>query len=526
MIDKKTLLASLLGASVVLPLPALAQEDAGDPVTLRMAYDADPVSLDIHEQLSGGILQLSHLTHDPLVRWTKDVKFEPRLATDWERIDDTTMRFTLRDGVTFHTGNDFTAKDVVWTIERLKRSADFKAIFDPIASAKAIDEHTVEIKTHKPYPLVLNLATYIFPMDSEYYTGETEEGDPKDEIVKNGDSFASRHSSGTGPYEVVSRQQGVKVEFERFDDYWDQDSPGNVDRIVLTPIGENATRVSALLSGDVDFIAPVPPNDLERVEADKNVELTTMSGTRIILMQLNQKRVEAFQDPRVRQAFNYAVNQEAIADRLMKGFATPAAQLSPKGYDGHNDSLSPRYDVEKAKELMKEAGYEDGFSVSMMAPNNRYVNDAKIAQAVATMLSRINVDVDLKTLPKAQYWGEFDDRAADIMMIGWHADTEDSANLFQYLTECPDPETGAGQYNAANYCNPELDEKVAQANVETDRAKRAEMLQAVEKALYEDAAFMPLHWQDLAWASKNNVKLEPVVNVMNFPYLGDLVVEQ
>ena len=151
MIDKKTLLASLLGASVVLPLPALAQEDAGDPVTLRMAYDADPVSLDIHEQLSGGILQLSHLTHDPLVRWTKDVKFEPRLATDWERIDDTTMRFTLRDGVTFHTGNDFTAKDVVWTIERLKRRADFKAIFDPIASAKAIDEHTVEIKTHKPY---------------------------------------------------------------------------------------------------------------------------------------------------------------------------------------------------------------------------------------------------------------------------------------------------------------------------------------------------------------------------------------
>ncbi|MCK0715769.1 ABC transporter substrate-binding protein [Chromohalobacter sarecensis] len=528
MIDKKTLLASLLGASVVLPLPALAQDSSSDsdPVTLRMAYDADPVSLDIHEQLSGGILQLSHLTHDPLVRWTKDVNFEPRLATEWERIDDKTMRFTLRDGVKFHTGNDFTAKDVVWTINRLKHSGDFKAIFDPIASATAIDEHTVEIKTHKPYPLVLNLATYIFPMDSEYYSGETEDGDPKDEIVKNGDSFASRHSSGTGPYEVVSRQQGVKVEFERFDDYWDKDSPGNVDRLVLTPIGENATRVSALLSGDVDFIAPVPPNDLERVKADKNVELTTMSGTRIILMQLNQKRVEAFEDPRVRQAFNYAVNQQAIADRLMKGFATPAAQLSPKGYDGYNDSLEPRYDVEKAKELMKEAGYEDGFSVTMMAPNNRYVNDAKISQAVATMLSRINVDVDLKTLPKAQYWGEFDDRAADIMMIGWHADTEDSANLYQYLTECPDPETGAGQYNAANYCNPEIDEKVAQANVETDRDKRAEMLQAVEKALYDDAAFMPLHWQDLAWAAKKNVKLEPVVNVMNFPYLGDLVVEQ
>ena len=518
---KKTLLASVIGAAMTTAvLPSVASAET----SLRMAYDADPVSLDIHEQLSGGILQLSHMTFDPLVRWNKDLSFEPRLATDWEQVDDTTMRMTLRDDVTFHSGNAFTAEDVVWTIERLKRSPDFKAIFEPIASVTAVDDTTVEITTTKPYPLLLNLATYVFPMDSAFYSGTDEDGDPKDEIVKNGNSFASSHLSGTGPYVVTERQQGVRIAFERFDDYWDEDSPGNVDEIVMTPISENATRVAALLSGDVDFIAPVPPNDLERVREDEDVQLVTMSGTRIILFHMNQERVEAFQDPRVRQAFAYAINQEGIADRLMKGFATPAAQFSPEGYAGHVESLEPRYDLEKAKQLMADAGFEDGFEITMMAPNNRYVNDAKIAQAVAAMLARINVTVDLKTLPKAQYWGEFDDRVADMMMIGWHADTEDSANFHEYLTACPDADTGAGQYNAGNYCNPELDQLVAEANLEVDLEKRAEMLQQVEQALYDDAAFVPLHWQDLAWASAANVDIEPILNVMNFPYLGDLVI--
>ncbi|CBV42469.1 ABC transporter substrate-binding protein [Halomonas elongata] len=520
---KKTLLASVIGAAMTSAALAPA---AQAETTLRMAYDADPVSLDIHEQLSGGILQLSHMTFDPLVRWTKDLEIEPRLATDWERVDDTTLRMNLREGVEFHSGNAFTAEDVVWTIERLKRSPDFKAIFEPIEGASAVDEHTVEIKTKKPYPLLLNLATYIFPMDSQFYSGEDSDGDPKDEIVKNGNSYASRHLSGTGPYEVTDRQQGVRVAFERNDDYWDEQSPGNVDKIVLKPISENATRVAALLSGDVDFIAPVPPNDLERVREDDNAKLVTMSGTRIILFHMNQERVEAFQDPRVRQAFAYAINQEGIADRLMKGFATPAAQLSPEGYAGHNDGLEPRYDLEKAKQLMAEAGYEDGFEITMMAPNNRYVNDAKIAQAVAAMLARINVKVDLKTLPKAQYWGEYDDRVADMMMIGWHADTEDSANFHEYLTACPDLDSGAGQYNAGNYCNPEVDKLVSEANLELDQQKRAEMLQQMEQTLYDEAAFIPLHWQDLAWAADTNVDLEPIVNVMNFPYLGDLVVEE
>lgn len=518
----KTLLATLVGAAMTgaVLLPATASADN----TLRIGYSADPETLDIHEQLSGGILRLSHLSFDPLVRWTKDFEFEPRLATEWEQVDDTTMRMTLRDDVTFHSGNRLTAEDVVWTIERLKQSPDYKGIFEPIAEAEAIDETTVEIRTHEPYGLMLNLATYIFPLDSAFYNGETDDGKDKSEIVKSGNSFASRNLSGTGPFIVTERRQGVRVEMERFDDYWDEDS-GNVDRIVITPISENASRVAALLSQDVDFIDAVPPNDMDRVREADGVSMVEIPGTRIIGFQLNEETKEPFQDARVRQAVDLAINQEGIVDRLMRGFGTPAAQFSPEGYSGHNPDLTPRYDVERALELMAEAGYEDGFEIDMIAPNNRYVNDAQIAQAVANMLSRINIDVNLRTMPLAQYWPEFDERESDMAMIGWHADTEDTANFFQYLASCIDTETGAGQYNYGNYCNEELDALVAEADAETDLDKRAEMLQEAERMLYEDVGYITLHWQDLAYAARDGIDIEPVLNALDMPYLGDLVMD-
>ncbi|RVU85696.1 ABC transporter substrate-binding protein [Leucothrix sargassi] len=515
---KLSLLASaLLSLGLIAPLQA---------AELKMAYDADPVSLDPYEQLSGGTLQLSHMTYDPLVRWNRDLGFDGRLAEKWERIDDKTVRFSLRKGVKFHSGNDFTAKDVVFTFNRLKESPDFKAIFATFTEAKMVDDYTIDLITDKPFPLVLHSATYIFPMDSEFFTGKTEDGKDKAGIVKHGDSFASRNISGTGPFTVSSREQGVRVEFARNADYWDKESKGNVDKIIFTPIKEAPTRVAALLAGDVDYIAPVPPTDHDRVNKSDKVDLITMAGTRIITLQLNQERVEAFKDKRVRQAIAYAINQEGIAEKIMKGFATPGAQFSPKGYLGHNESLKPRFDVEKAKELMKEAGYEDGFSITMMAPNNRYVNDAKIAQAASSMLSKIGIKVDLKTMPKAQYWPKFDERAADVMMIGWHADTEDSNNFFEFLSACVDAEKGLGQYNSGNYCNPEADKMMVAANTETDTEKRAQIMQGIEKMLYDDAAFIPLHWQNLAWAAAKNVEIEPVLNVMNFPYLGDLVVNE
>jgi len=493
--------------------------------TLKLAMDADPVSLDPHVQLSGGMLQYSHMVFDPLVRWTKDMKFEPRLATKWERIDPLTLRMHLRKGVKFHSGNDFTAKDVAWTLARLKKSQDYKGLFEPFADAVVVDDLTIDIKTKTPYGLTLNMCTYIFPMDSVFYSGKDEKGQPKDAIVKTEHSFANENESGTGQYVVAEREQGQKWIFKQFPQYWNKDT-GNVDEIILTPISENATRIAALLSGDVDFIMPVPPQDYDRIEKSKNLQLITMPGTRIITFQLNGKRKPELADKKVRQAIALAVNNDGIVKKIMKGRATTAGQNSPEGYQGYNAELTPRFDVVKAKKLMKEAGYEKGFTVTMVAPNNRYVNDEKIAQAVASMLSKINIKVELKTMPKAQYWDEFDAQVADIQMIGWHSDTEDSANFYEYLYMCPNKDTGKGQYNSGNYCNSKVDELTLATQSETDLEKRAKMLQEVEAILYDDAAFIPLHWQMLSWAGNKKLKnADDIINVMNFPYFGDLNME-
>ncbi|EGR0056283.1 TPA: ABC transporter substrate-binding protein [Vibrio vulnificus] len=493
---------------------------------IKVAYDADPVSLDPHEQLSGGTLQMSHMVFDPLVRYTQKLDFEPRLAEKWERVNDTTYRFQLRKGVKFHSGNELTADDVVWTFDRLKDSPDFKAIFEPYEKMVKVDDYTVELVSKGAYPLVLQTATYIFPMDSKFYSGTTADGKDKAEVVKHGNSFASTNVSGTGPFIVTSREQGVKVEFERFKDYWDKESKGNVDKLTLVPIKEDATRVAALLSGGVDMIAPVAPNDHQRVKDAKGIELVTLPGTRIITFQMNQNSNEALKDVRVRQAIVHAINNQGIVDKIMKGFATAAGQQGPEGYAGYNAELVPRFDLKKAKELMKEAGYEKGFTLTMIAPNNRYVNDAKVAQAASAMLSKIGIKVDLKTMPKAQYWPEFDKCAADMLMIGWHSDTEDSANFSEFLTMTRNEETGRGQYNCGHYSNPEVDKLVEAANVETDPAKRAAMLQKVETTLYNEAAFVPLHWQNLAWGAKSTLDIKPIVNAMDFPYFGDLVVKE
>ncbi len=509
----------------VLAVTVLFLGPANASTTLKLAMDADPVSLDPHVQLSGGMLQYSHMVFDPLVRWTKDGKFEPRLAEKWEQVNPTTTRFYLRKGVKFHSGNDFTAEDVVFTIARLKQSDDYKGLFEYFTEAKAVDANTVDLITKEPYGLVMAMATYIFPMDKKFYSGKDEKnGKMKDAIIKTDYSFANFNESGTGAFKITDREQGVKTVFSRFADYWDKDT-GNVSEIILTPISEAPTRVAALLSGDVDFIMPVPPTDLKRIEKTDDLKLVTMSGGRIITFQLNQERRAEFANPKVRQAIAYAYNNEGVAKKVMKGFATTAAQNSPAGYQGYSAELKPRFDLEKAKQLMKEAGYEKGFACTMIAPNNRYVNDDKIAQAFVAMMSKIGIKVSLKTMPKAQYWDQFDARAADIQMIGWHSDTEDSANFFEYLYMCPNKETGRGQYNSGNYCNPVVDKLTLASNGETDNVKRAEMLKNIEKILYDEAAFIPLHWQNLSWASKTNMNTEEIVNVMNFPYFGDLTVK-
>ncbi len=491
---------------------------------IRLAYDAGPETLDVQEQRSAGVLQFAHLSFDPLLRFTRELAFEPRLATRWERLDPMTVRFFLRRGVRFHSGNPLTAADFKFSFDRLKTSDDFAGVFADFTELRVVDDYTIDLMTSAPNPLVLHAATHLFALDRKFYRGRDANGNDKSAIVKNGESFASARVSGSGPFRVVSREANGRIVFERFADYWDRRSPGNVERIVFTPISDGKARVDALLAGEVDLIAPVSPGEFDRIREAGDVELVTLPGTRIVMLQMNQNRRPELRRQRVRMAIVHAIDNDAIARKFMQGFATPAAQLSPPGYRGHNAKLEPRYDLALARRLLQEAGYPDGFRITMMAPTDRYGDDAQVARAVADMLANINIEVELTTMSNDAYWPRFDDRAADVMMIGWRSETEDSVNLFEFLAMTPTPDTHFGQYNSGNYSSEFVDTMTLQAKQETDPDKRAKLLQEIETRIYQDAGFIPLYWQNLAWAARKGVDIEPVVNPLNLPYLGDLVI--
>ena len=518
----KRLLLLMVMALLVLGVSPFAR--AADQKVFRIATAADPETLDPMGQLSGPVLAFCHLVYDPLVRWNKDMKIEPKLAESWEQIDPLTLRFHLRKGVKFQSGNPFTAKDVAWTLDRLKKSPDFKGLYEAFAGSKVIDDHTIDIITKEPYGLVLNLATYIFPMDSVYFTGKDEKGMDKDAIVKDGYSFASEHTAGTGPFKVAKREHGVKLVLEANKDYWDEH--GNVDVIEWTPIKNETTRTAAILNGDVDFISPVPVQDYNQLAKNPEIELITMPSTRTITIQMNGKKNPALADVRVRKALIAATDNDAIAAKVMRGYTKAMYQQAPEGMPGYDPSMGRRFDLKEARRLLKEAGYEKGLELSMIAPNNRYVNDEKIAQAFVSMMAKAGVKVNLKTYPKAQFWNEFDNQVGDLQMIGWHPDTEDTVNYGEYLLMCMNKETGKGQYNSCNYCNPAYDELLRKANLETDVAKRTAMLVESERIVYDDAAFIPLHMEPLSWAARPTVaNAKDVVNVQDFPYFGDLIMK-
>ncbi|CUB02860.1 ABC transporter substrate-binding protein [Marinomonas fungiae] len=486
---------------------------------LRIAVDADPISLDPHEQLSEAGIQYSHAVFDPLVRWRQDGTFEPRLASSWERLDQRTLRLHLRDDVTFHSGNRMDADDVLFTMDRLKLSTDFKGLFNVVQNVDKIDDYTVDIHTTDLYPLLLNSLAYVFVIDKAFYQGRAE-------IIKFGQTFAAKNVSGSGPFQVKQRIAGQKLVLERNPHYWDKSSRGNLKQLELITIRSDSTRLAALLTGDVDVISPVAPIDIARVQSTPDINFLALTGTRIVMLQLNQARRVEFQDIRVRKAMNLAINQALIVEKILRGYGEAAGQLSADAFAGHLSTLLPESDLAKAKQLMAEAGYEQGFRISMMAPNNRYMSDERVAQAAAAMLEKINIRVDLKTFPKAQYFQLFDQRAADVMMLGWQSDTFDSNNIFEFILACRDQQSGLGAYNSGGFCDALIDQGITLANNEMKPEQRERILQGIEAHVAAQALVIPLYWQPIIWAAKAHVNLASVVNFLNFPYWGDLEVRE
>lgn len=491
---------------------------------ITIAYDADPVSLDPMQQLSAGTLQMANMLFDPLVRYDSRLNIVPRLAKSWQQIDDKTLRFFLRPGVKFQSGHPVTADDVVFSFRRATQSPNFKSITAPFTDMLKVDDSTVDLVSKAPYPLTLQMMTNIFIMDKAFYSGTDDQGKPKDLIDASGNTYAAHHVSGSGAFRLTSRQQGIKSVYTKNPDYWGE--TGNVDTVNLVVIKENNTRLSALLSGAVDWIYPLSPIDVKRVKKNDKMVFYSTPSNRVIFLFLNQNVNQELKDVRVRQAIEYAINNAGIVQKIMANSATAAGQFAPKGFSGHDASLTPRYDLAKAKALMKEAGLEDGFSITMIAPNNRYVNDEKIAQAIAAMLAKINIKVELATLPKAQYFPLMDRCEHGIAMLGISPIANDAIDYSSYDVHTRDLDKGLGQYNCS-YSNRELDHLIESAFNEMDKNKRNDIMLAISQMEYEEVPVAMLHWQNLNWAYKKTFKNFPeIVNMSNIPKWDELNVAE
>jgi peptide/nickel transport system substrate-binding protein len=484
--------------------------------TLRVADLGDITSMDPHSFNETLQLSFTGSIYEALVGRGKDMAIVPALATKWTKTSPTVWRFDLRKGVTFHDGTPFTADDVVFTFKRAAGDgSDMKGYTSPIKEVRKVNDYAVDIETTAPFAILPDTLTSLYIM-SRKWCEENKAERPVDKR-KGIENTASFKSNGTGPYRLKERQPSTRTVLVRNLNYWGQ-VDGNVDEVVFTPIGNDATRVAALLSGEVDVMEPVPLQDVERVKATGKYTVLQGPELRTIFLGMDQRRDELlsssvkgknpFKDKRVRQAFYQAIDIESIKSRVMRNAATPTAEMVGPGVRGFQTDMNKRlpYDVEAAKKLLAEAGYASGFEVGMNCPNDRYVNDAAICQAVAANLARIGVKVNLQTETKATYFPKILRRDTSFYLLGWTPSTTDAHDSMYNLMATP-TDKGQGQFNLGWYSNPKFDELALKVQSETDDKKRNDYIREAFKLHQDDVGHIPLHQQALAWGVSNRVSL-------------------
>jgi peptide/nickel transport system substrate-binding protein len=508
----------------------LALATAASAQTVRIANQGDALSLDPHSLNESLQLSVDSNAYEALVGWNQKLEMQPMLATSWKQTSPTVWRFELRKGVQFYDGTPFTADDVVFTMGRIMADgSDMKSYGTDIKETRKIDEHTIEIETKAPQPILPRILSQVYIM-SKKWCEENNATKPVDRR-KGVENTASFKTNGTGPFHVRERQPGVRTVFVRNPRYWGK-IEGNAQEVIFTPIANPATRVAALLSGEVDVMEPVPVQDIARVESNPGTRAIVGPELRTIFLGMDQKRDELqyssvkgknpFKDVRVRKAFYQAIDIEGIKKTVMRGQSRPTALMVGPGINGWTAEQDKRlpFDVEAAKKLMAEAGYPNGFEVAMNCPNDRYVNDGQICQAVAANLAKINVKINLQAETKGTYFPKILRRDTSFYLLGWTPSTYDSHNALNALMRCPDDKTGAGQFNLGSYCNPKLDALIEKIGSETDQAKRDAMIKEAFQIHIDDVGHLPLHQQTLAWGASRKVELTQLAdNYMPFKWI-------
>jgi peptide/nickel transport system substrate-binding protein len=500
-----------LGAAAALFFGAAAHAQ-----TVKVGLFAEPSSMDPHYHNLGPNNAFSSNVYDSLILQDENQKLLPSLAVSWEPLNDTTWEFKLREGVTFHDGSAFNADDVMFTMQRAPNVPNSPSSFGTYLKGKTfkkIDDYTVHVMTEQPYPLM--------PVDlSQIWIISDEVGEDVTTSQFNDGSAAI----GTGQYKFVEWKPGDTIIIERNDDYWGEKAA--FDRIEVKPIKSNPSRVAALLAGDVDFIDSVPTADIERLKGDENIALASGISNRVIYLHMDVFRDDSpyitgtdgknpLMDLRVRQAISKAINRDAIVARVMEGVAIPAGQLLPPGFFGTSENLKPEpYDPEGAKELLAEAGYPDGFGMTIHGPNDRYINDAKIAQAIGQMLTRIGIDTKVETMPKSVYFRDASRGGPDgtpkfsFILVGWGSGTGEASSPLKSLIHTVDRDAGFGASNRGRYSNPEVDKLIEEALATVDDEKREVLLAKATELAINDLAIIPLHYQVNTWATRKEAGLK------------------
>ncbi|MBS9719567.1 ABC transporter substrate-binding protein [Tianweitania sp. BSSL-BM11] len=492
--------------------------------TFSWAYQGDVQSLDPHGLNETFTLGFLGNVYEGLTTYDAKLELQPLLATEWENTDPTHWRFKLRENVTFHNGNPFTADDVIFSWNRGKTpGSDMKGYSAKISDIKKVDDHTIEVTTPTPNAILPRDLTLFYIMDKEW-SEENKAGEatsPKD--ANGASSFAASHENGTGPFIVVSRQPDVKTTFKLYDGYWNKELKSNVTDVVFTPISEDATRTAALLSGNLDMVYPVPIQDWPRLEGAQGVKVLNAPDVRTVFLGMDQFRDELLyssvkgknplKDKRVREAMAHAIDLGAINQKVMRGAANPTGLLIGPQVNGYNEELGKPYDydADAAKKLLADAGYPDGFELGMDCPNNRYVNDELICRAVATYLARIGIKIELNAQPKSTYFAKVSPQSGNdtsFYMLGWTPTTVDADNALFNLVHSFGKESGAGQFNYGHYSNPEIDGLITQIQNETDQAKRQDLINQAFKLLKDDVGYLPVHQQPLSWGVRDTVEVQ------------------
>jgi peptide/nickel transport system substrate-binding protein len=483
--------------------------------TFKWTSASDIPTWDIHSQNNALANGVHASVYESLVYYnSKTFKPEPILATAWKQLTPTQLRLNLRTGVKFHDGSTFSADDAVFSIQRaMAKTSNFGIYAQGIDRVVKVDANTIDIFTKDPNPVLLNQLTELRMM-SKAWAEKNNSTSPKD-IKTQEENFAHRNANGTGPFMLKEWQPDQKLVLVKNASWWGK-SEGNVTEIVYTPVKAVATRMAALLSGEVDLVLDPSPQDLPRVRSDAALKVIDGIENRTIFFGMDQHRDELpgsnvkgknpLKDQRVRKALYQAIDMDTIARVTLRGLGQPTGALVAPQVNGWTEAEHKRYpfDVAAAQKLLADAGYKDGFEVDFACPNNRYINDEQICQAVTAMWARIGVKAKLRTLPLVTYFPMIQRYEASIYMLGWGVPTFDALYSLQSLVRSVGA-GGDGNYNVGRYSNPQMDALVERTKKETDLKLRTELLTKALALQNQDVAHIPLHNQVIPWAMKKNI---------------------